>query len=81
MVVLSACKQELKKDTSPKNPSGVSSQSSTPITQAAANGGATGDAAVDSMGTGLNTVSNDESDMDTDKLGDVDSGIDDAQNI
>lgn len=43
--------------------------------------GATGDAAVDAVGSDLNNVNNVEKDMSADELNDLDSGLSDVENI
>ncbi|MEK6983841.1 MAG: hypothetical protein AABX33_04675 [Nanoarchaeota archaeon] len=43
--------------------------------------GTTGNAAVDAVGKDLNQVSNEEKELSTDQLGDLDSGLNDVENI
>ena len=72
LMIAVACQQGVKKAPA-ENVQAGGSQATTATT--------TGDATVDSVGNDLNKVNTDEKDLSTNNLGDVDSGLQDVQNI
>jgi len=72
LITIVACQQGVKK-TPAENTQASGAQVTTSTD--------TGDATVDSVGNDLNNVNNDEKDLSTNNLSDVDSGLQDVQNI
>ena len=75
LVSVVACQQAAKKETTGQDAMEKTKTITTPQPDA------TGNAAVDAVGSGLNKANADENDLGVDNLGDLDSGFSDVQNI